>query len=670
MQRILATVLTVAALVHLLLFAATQSAAAADAPHAMPQTMLVIDGSGSMWGRFEGGDLAKIDAARDLLKSKIEAATGQPVGLTSFGHRRKGDCSDVEVIAAPTADHDAMLGTLAKLNPRGKGPLVAGLRQAVAALGKSRPASLIVVNDGADNCQQDACAAAAEIATANPGVPVHMIGIGIDAVDIPQVQCVSKATGGTFYDVKDAIGLATAIEEATQLAMLAPGAKPVAQSGNRSNTQPGNPSGNQPGGATPPLPPTATAGSVQASVTLAAGGAALSLPMHWRIVKDHATDPIAEATGPSITANLDPGTYDIDAEIGAIRVKQSITIEAGRAAGIIVPLNAGRLKIAVKNEKAAQVPSSLFVSIEPVLDGKPLADAALIERRLPDPQILAPGTYVVSIADGALRQSKTVSLSPGSDTVVEFTTATGRVELSAGLREDGGAIEDVSYIISEDDPDSADGRREVARSRSPTAAFTLAPGTYYATARSGDGEVRQRIAVGPGDVIKRALILPLVAVKVTALIGGQPATASQGIVYSVTALDGERREITRSVLPELALSLMPGRYRIAAQLDAHHLKAAEEITVEAGKSLNVVLKFDAGEISLKVGSSAPLGAGDTYWEIVDAAGKPVWRSMTSDAKALLAPGRYTVHLETRDKRTEAAFEIHSGEHKVVQVGQN
>jgi Ca-activated chloride channel homolog len=661
MHRIPAIILAYAAAAGLALPALAGDAMAADASQTMPQTMIVIDGSGSMWGRFEGGNVAKIDAARDLLKSKIEVAVGQPVGLTSFGHRRKGDCSDVEVISAPTVEHDAMLGTLAKLNPRGKGPLVSALKAAVAALGKTRPASVIAVNDGADNCQQDACAAAAEIAAANPGVPVHVISIGVEASDIPQLSCVANTTGGTFYDVKDAIGLATAVEAVTELAMLSPGAKPAAQSSNQPGTKPGTAA---------PLAPSATAGSVQASVALAQGGAPIALSVHWRILKDHSTDIVAETTGPTIAADLAPGIYDVEAEIGTIKVKQSVTLEAGHGAGIILPLNAGRLKITAKADKATPAPSSLFVSIEPVIDGKPQSDAAAIDRRVPEPQILAPGTYNVSIADGSVRQSKPVTLSAGSDTAVEFALTTGRIELSAGLREDGGAIEDVSYIISEDDPDSPDGRREVARSRSPTATFTLSPGTYYASARSGDGEVRQRIAVGPGDVIKRALILPLVPVKVTALIGGQPATAGQGIVYTVTALDGERREITRSVMPELSLSLIPGRYRLAAQLDAHHLKAAEEITVEAGKSLNAVLKFDAGEISLKMGSTAPVGGADLYWEIVDDKGKPVWRSMTPEAKALLAPGRYTVHLESRDKRTEAAFEIHSGEHKVIQVGQN
>ena len=639
---------TTAAVACCFVTVASAAVRAADAP----QTMLVVDGSGSMWGRFEASNVAKIDAARELLKTKIDAAAGQPIGLLSFGHRRKSDCSDVEVIAAPTTDHDLVLTPLAKLNPRGKGPLVAALRAAVAALGKSRPASVIVVGDGTDNCQLDPCAAATEIAAANPGVPVHMISIGVDPADLLRLQCVAKITGGTFYDVKDNTQLSAAIDAATQLAMLTPSSAPAPA----------------PSAAAVPAPPVVFDAALQASVALVAGGAAIALPVHWRISKSGSSEPLSESDGPTTAARLDPGVYDIEAQVGRIRAKQSVAIETGRASSIIIPLNAARLKVAIKTDKPATAQSSLIVLIEPVSDGKPLPDMTAIERHLPVTQILPAGAYNVALADGAVRQSKPVTLSAGADTTVEFVLTTGRVELSAGLREDGGAIEDVTYVISEDDPDSADGRREVARSRAPTASFTLPAGTYYASARSGDGEVRQRLAVGPGDVIKRALILPLVPVKVTALVGGAAATASQGIVYRVTALDGDRREITRSVMPDMALALLPGRYRIAAQIDAHHLKAAEEVTVEAGKSLNVVLKFDAGEISLTPGAGPGAMAGDSYWEITDSKGRAVWHSMSQDAKALLAPGRYTVRLEVRDRQTEAAFEVHSGERKVVEVG--
>jgi Ca-activated chloride channel homolog len=616
------------------------------------QTMIIMDGSGSMWGRFEGSNIAKIDAARDQLKAKIEAAEGQAVGLVSFGHRRVRDCTDVEVIAAPSADHSLVLDPLAKLNPRGKGPLVAGLRAAAAALGKGRPASIIVIGDGTDNCQLDPCAAATEIAAANPGVSIHTISIGVDPVDLPRLQCVASATGGTFYDVKDSTQLIAAIDAATQLAMKTPGTAAAPA----------------PGVAGVPQPAPVFGAALQASVSLAPDGPAIALPVHWRIVKSGGSETITESDGPTIAAKLDPGVYDVEAQTGRIRAQKSVTIETGRASSIIIPLNAGRLKVTLKGDKQPATQSTVIVAIEAAVNGKPEPDLSSIERQLPLTQILPAGTYTVSLSDGTLRQSKPITLAAGADASVEFTTTTGRVELSAGLRDDGGAIEDVTYVISEDDPDSPDGRREVARSRTPTATFTLPSGTYYASARSGDGEVRQRLAVGPGDVIKRALILPLVPVKLTSMIGGVAATANQGVVYRVTALDGDRREIVRSVLPEMTLSLLPGRYRIAAQIDAHHLKAAEEIAVEPGKSLNVVLKFDAGEISLKPAAGPGAAAGDAYWEITDAKGRKVWRSMSQEAKALLAPGRYTVRLDVRDKQTEAAFEVRPGERKVVEVG--
>ena len=228
----------------------------------------------------------------------------------------------------------------------------------------------------------------------------------------------------------------------------------------------------------------------------------------------------------------------------------------------------------------------------------------------------------------------------------------------------------MTFAISEDDPDSPNGRREVARSRAPSPSFTLPAGTYYASAHSGDGEVRQRIAVGAGDVVKRALILPLVPVKVSSQIAGEKASAAHGISYRVTALDGDRRELVRSVKPDLNLTLLPGRYRIAAHLDAHDLKVAKEITVGDGQAQDVDLQFTAGEVSLKLGPGVSASVSDTSWEIVDGQGKRVWQAMATEATALLPPGRYTVHLQRRDQNLQAAFEVAAGERKVVQIATN
>lgn len=649
----LTSALAAAATLLCTLLSAQSPATAEDAA----QTMLLIDGSGSMWGNLDPDKRAKIDIARDVLQSKIAASGSYPIGLASFGHRRKGDCSDVEVLVPPATDHAVLSEALLKLNPRGKGPLAAALRAAVAGLGPQRPANLIVVNDGVDNCRQDACAAAAEIAQASPGVAIHMIAIGIEPAGKELLSCVARATRGSFHDVSDSTELVAAIDTVATLAMRVPASTP-----GTSDALP----------PTPAIVATPTDAGLQAKVALADGGSAINLPVQWSIFQSGRNTLLAESTGPSITARLDPGAYDIEAAYGRLQAKQTVTVEAGQTANIVLPFNAGRLKVATKGGNALQPPPSnaLLIAVEPMTDGKPQPQETLLVNRSTLSDILPAGTYTVTLTDGPIRQSKSITLAAGAETAVDFTTSTGRLELSAGLREDGGAIEDVTFSISEDDPDSPDGRREVARSRAPSPTFTLPAGTYYASAHSGDGEVRQRIAVGAGDVVKRALILPLVPVKVRAQIGANVVTATQGIAYRVTALDGDRRELVRSVKPELALALLPGRYRISAHLDAHHLKVAEEVMVEAGQGRDVILTFVAGEVSFKLGPGLSAGLTDTSWQIIDSSGKRVWRTTATAATALLAPGRYTVHLDRRDQHTEAAFEVRSGEQKVVEIGTN
>ena len=57
--------------------------------------MFILDASGSMWGQVEGK--AKIVIAKEVLIDLFEdLPQGLNVGLVAYGHRRKGDCNDVE----------------------------------------------------------------------------------------------------------------------------------------------------------------------------------------------------------------------------------------------------------------------------------------------------------------------------------------------------------------------------------------------------------------------------------------------------------------------------------------------------------------------------------------------------------------------------------------------
>lgn len=612
-----------------------------------PATMLLIDGSGSMWSRFDPDRRSKIDIVREKLTPILQNAKRADIGFASFGHRRKGDCSDTEVIIAAGPDRDAPIAELQKLNPRGKGPLVKALAETATAVGPRRPASILLLSDGPDNCQQDACAAAAEIARTSPGLAVHTIGLALDADAKQRISCISQATGGTFFDVATSDGLDAALAEASKLAMLAPDASPEAVGASASGPAP---------------VPTPTTAALRASISLREGGASLNEAVRWRIFKSGDRTVLAESEAPELTARVDPGSYDIEGRLGEMVALKTVEAKAGQDINTVLPLDAGRIRVRVNSVEGVPASNTTTVTLASVEGG---TGSSWVAPSLPAEFLVPPATYMLTIADGTARQSQKIEILAGTDKPIDIALGTGRLEISAAMSGAQSGSDDVLFIVSEDDPESPNGRRQVARSHASSADFTLPAGTYYVTARSGRSEVRERIAVGAGDVVKRAINLPLASLNANATVAGSPVDAGQGLVYRVTALDGDRAEVVRAISPALSVTLPPGRYRVDADLTAHQLHASRDITLDAGKAAAVTLDFAAAQVTFKASEASP---GEHYWEVHDASGLPVWRAYGQGPTTLLAPGRYTVRLEARDVSKEAVFELASGNKLEVEIG--
>lgn len=633
----------VAAVGVLLGIGASVSAAPANAPTQAPTTMLILDGSGSMWARLAPENKAKIDIVRDKLATVLQAPSSTRVGLVSFGHRHRGDCRDVELIAPPGSPRDALIGPISKLNPRGPGPLTAALKAAIDALGAARPAQMLIIGDGADNCRQDTCALANDFAKTSPGVAIQVIGIGIPATDRPRIACVAQATGGRYYDVTDSDGLNAALDEVTKLAILTPTAPSAA-----------------PKNEGPVAPPPPQGATLRVSASLSKGGPLLKVPLRWRIFKAGEKAVAGQTTGPDVSAKLKAGSYDIEAQIGSVLARQEITVADGAAESIILPLDAAHLKVGVSASKDGTPSPTAVLTV--ASGDAPIA----IGRKGSADLFLPPADYTVTVEDGIARANRSVSLAAGDDKPVDIVLGTGRVELSTATSAGDGGNNDIIYTIFEDDPESPNGRREVARSRAAEASFTLPSGTYYASVRSGAAEVRQRIAVGIGETVKRTLVLDVAPLKLSTVVAGAPATKQQGIIYRIDRLDGDKTRVARAVGPTAAFSLPPGRYNVSASLAAYPLSASDEITLEAGKPANVSLRIEAGMVSFKAPDAVRLS--DVFWEVLDAKGTPVWRKMGADATTLLAPGHYKVRFEAQSKRRETEFDVRSGETKEIEIG--
>jgi Ca-activated chloride channel family protein len=100
-----------------------------------------------------------------------------------------------------------------------------------------------------------------------------------------------------------------------------------------------------------------------------------------------------------------------------------------------------------------------------------------------------------------------------------------------------------------------------------------------------------------------------------------------------------------------------------------NVKAAQELMLAAGQTQDVKLKLEAGRVTLKLsGGHSGFGTGDVFWEIKDDNRHTVLRTSRPQPTALLAPGRYVIESETRDKKFRTAFELKAGDDRTLTVG--
>lgn len=206
----------IADLVRLTAVATTLAAAPALAQDTgAPRTMLILDGSGSMWGQIDGE--AKIAIARESIDRMLtDWPEERALGLMAYGHRREGDCRDIEVLAAPAPLDRDSLGTLMDgISPRGKTPIGAAVRAARDSLGAGDAASVVVVTDGLENCGADLCALGAELAQSGTPLTAHVIGFDVADPD-GQLSCLAKNTGGRYLTAGDAGDLTAALRRVSQ----------------------------------------------------------------------------------------------------------------------------------------------------------------------------------------------------------------------------------------------------------------------------------------------------------------------------------------------------------------------------------------------------------------------------------------------------------------------
>ncbi|MBU1305041.1 MAG: VWA domain-containing protein, partial [Alphaproteobacteria bacterium] len=200
----------------------------AGATMAQPRTIIVMDGSGSMWGQIEGR--AKLEIARDTVAEVLSRLPAERVlGLLAYGHRKKGDCGDIELIVPPEQGTSAaILAAVQSMRFLGKTPLTQAVRQAAEALRYTEDeATVILVTDGLETCEADPCALGLELEQLGLKFTAHVVGFGLTKEEGTAVACLAENTGGRYIQADNAEELTDALNatvNATQPEPAAPAA--------------------------------------------------------------------------------------------------------------------------------------------------------------------------------------------------------------------------------------------------------------------------------------------------------------------------------------------------------------------------------------------------------------------------------------------------------------
>lgn len=178
------------------------------------ERLLVLDASGSMWGRIDGR--AKIELARDSIAELVAGwPKDHPLGLMAYGHRRKGDCNDIELLL-PVARvaTGRYVDVVESLQPKGMTPIAASLTEAARVLrATEQKATVILISDGEETCAKDPCAIARDLEHSGVDFTAHIIGFDVpDPKHQAQLRCMAEATGGRFLNARDARELGAALK--------------------------------------------------------------------------------------------------------------------------------------------------------------------------------------------------------------------------------------------------------------------------------------------------------------------------------------------------------------------------------------------------------------------------------------------------------------------------
>ena len=178
--------------------------------------LIILDASGSMWGRIDG--TPKITLAREVIRDFIKTIPPEvELGLIAYGHRRKKDCGDVELLLPFGVDRNVFITALETIRPKGRTPLALSVERGVETF-RELPGSysIVLVTDGKETCGGDPCEVVRTLKKSGVDFTMHVVGFGVKSKDQEELECIAREGDGQFITALNKDELRVAVGKVTR----------------------------------------------------------------------------------------------------------------------------------------------------------------------------------------------------------------------------------------------------------------------------------------------------------------------------------------------------------------------------------------------------------------------------------------------------------------------
>ncbi len=568
--------------------------------------MLVLDASGSMWGKIKG--TAKIDIARTVVKGMLnDWDKNTPLGLIAYGHRRRGDCRDIQtLIPVSKVNLQKFVQTLDAISPKGKTPIGAAVKQAAESLKYTEDsATIILVSDGIETCGMDPCKLGSELKKNGVDFKTHVIGFDIKSKKaVAQLKCLAKNTGGQYYSAKDASALKKALIKTIKIVKVS---KPV---------------------VIPPKPvKKISLEGLKLQATVVTEGKLLEKGVVYSIYFSEKNQ-----TGKRKQINywnnqgvmvrkLKAGKYFVTATYGANGYAEAeVEVKPKKLTTYTFNLKSGTLRVkGIAADKANPLKKGLVFSIyypeKDIKGNRKIVNYWNNQGTMI--RVLRAGKYFVTARYGANAYVEaTIEIKANQLTDYVFNLSIGSLRLNSIVTDKADSLKKgIVYSIYYANKDLQGKRKKVNYwNNQGTMVRALGAGKYFITARYGvNGHAEAEVDVKANQLTDYVFNLNVGAVRLKAVATAGSEPLKKGIVFSIyyaqKDLTGQRKKINYwNSQGTMVRTLAAGKYFLTANYGINAY-AEMEVEVKPNQLSDFVFTLNVG--TLKISSAATKG-GDSY----------------------------------------------------------